>query len=104
MKLGIKHKKGALSPHSVAAPKEHFPSFNINDKLVDEWLKSHKVGLGDELTATVCLRVSNMRADEYGKAVGFDVLEIKDEKVTKGGKGKKLTLGSNTSDNDGDES
>ena len=81
MKLGMKMKEGP-------AAKEHFPSFSINDEKVDEFLKQHKAKLGDEITATVCLKVTHLSSDEYGKRVGFDMTEMYDIKEDKPGKAK----------------
>lgn len=77
MNLGRK-----IEQPSVQAPQERpsvaYPSFQINDEKVSDFLKQWKVGMGDKVTATVKLKVSGMSDQAYGKSLSFDVLEISD--------------------------
>lgn len=75
MDLATKRDKG---PAEVKMPKESYPSFSVQDKHVDQLLEEHKLGMGDRIYATVCLKVTHMSADDYGKRIGFDVESIDD--------------------------
>jgi hypothetical protein len=82
MKLGTK-----LEEPKTAAPVQaghvkdvSYPGFCLNDKLVEQFMEEHKVKMGDELTATVRLKVVGMSDETYGKSLRFDVLELSDTK------------------------
>lgn len=53
-----------------------YPGFNLNDDVAKEYCEKYSCELGEEITATVKLRVSSLRKDEYGHSVGFDVLSM----------------------------
>lgn len=75
MNLATKRENG---PAKTKVPKEIYPSFSIQDEHVDKLLKEEKLGMGDRIYATVCLKVTHMSADDYGKRIGFDVESIDD--------------------------
>jgi hypothetical protein len=82
MNLGQKRPSGEIAvPQKSTEPKETFPGFNLNDKIADEFLKEYDCDLGDKITATVKLRVSSLRKDEYGNSIGFEVLTLDDIEV-----------------------
>lgn len=84
MDLGTKRESlnGPTSPSPTDSPKVSYPSFAIRDAKATEFLAANECELGDEHEATVKLRVTGVRADQYGKSVDFDVLSID---VTGGG-------------------
>lgn len=65
-------------PATVASQKDRtvYPSFDIQDAHVDEFLQSHRPKLGDEIHAKVKLKVNHMSQSEHGKRIGFDVTEM----------------------------
>ena len=80
MKLGQKPETGSelKATAQVEAPKEYFPGFSLNDKLVDEFLNEHDAKIGEEFTATVRLKTTRLSMESYGKSIGFDMLELND--------------------------
>lgn len=85
MDLGIEAKEGPQpTVSSEEGPKTIYPNFSIPDKLVNDFLEEHPVEIEDEMTATVRLKVSSIRMDEYGSGVGFSVLAIDDIKPVSG--------------------
>lgn len=66
------------SPVDEKQPKVSYPSLNLSNKVADSFLKECDADLGDEITATVCLKITSLRKDEYGNSVGFDVLSLED--------------------------
>ena len=81
MDLGTKRESTENMPSPVTPdmPKISYPSFNLNDKVAESFHKEcPDCKLGEELTATVKLKVTSYRADNYGKSVGFDVLSLDD--------------------------
>ena len=77
MKLGrkINAKEG---PYPTAMEKDRtiYPSFDLQDKHVDEYLQSHQPKLGEEVQARVKLKVTHLSQSEHGKRIGFDVMEL----------------------------
>jgi hypothetical protein len=77
MDCGIKMQDGPLMTstsgggHDVA-----HPSFSLQDDLVDQFQQEHEVEVGDEITATVKLKVTGMSDEQHGKRLGFDVLSL----------------------------
>lgn len=66
----------AASPEK---PKVSYPGFNLNDDVATQFLKDNPdIKLGDECAATVKLKVTSLRQDQYGKSIGFDVHELDD--------------------------
>lgn len=79
MDLGTKMKSpGALpaTPVGETEPKVTYPGFSLNDKVAEEFSKEYDCEVGDELTATVRLRVSGIRKDEYGNSKSFELLSM----------------------------
>jgi len=60
------------------SPKKHtsYPSFNLSDEVAQKFSEEYDCEVGDELTATVKLRVSGIRKDEYGHSLTFDVVSL----------------------------
>lgn len=75
MDLGTKRPKdGSVSPVETKRPEMSYPSFSISDKVAQAFHKEHEnCKIGDEITATVKLKVTSLRSDDYGHSVGFDV-------------------------------
>lgn len=61
-------------------PKVSYPGFTLSDKVAETYCEDNDCKMGDEITATVRMKVTSHRADEYGKSVGFDVLSMDDVK------------------------
>jgi hypothetical protein len=59
-------------------PKIVYPDFCVRDEAATKLLDEYECTLGEEIAATVRLRVSKLQSDEYGKCVGFEVIEIDD--------------------------
>ena len=89
MDLGTKKESsesGALVPAAPDMPKISYPSFTLNDKVAEDFHKEcPDCKLGEELTATVKLKVTSYRVDRYGKSVGFDVVSLDDISETPSG-------------------
>jgi hypothetical protein len=101
MDLGKKSPSPEVAPSLVSDTKKiSYPGVTLNDEVAEAFLKDHPCDLGDELTATVKLRVSSLRKDEYGHSVGFDVVALDDVKASGG---EKEDAEGETED-DGDES
>lgn len=101
MDLGRKMKAPGsepASPVSAKEPKVTYPGFSLNDEIADSFLKEYDCDLGDEITATVKLKVTSLRKDEYGNSVGFDVLSLDD--VQDSGKTDEDENGKKKSDDD----
>jgi hypothetical protein len=81
MDLGIKLKPGlAATPAVDKTSKISYPGLSLSDKAAEQVIEAADCEVGDEYTATVRLRVSSRRKDEYGTGVGFEVLELNDLK------------------------
>lgn len=82
MDLGKKTKSpGAIAPtpESEKEPKVTFPGLNFSDDTADKFFKEvGDVKIGEEYAGTVRLRVTSLTDDEYGKRIGFDVMELDD--------------------------
>lgn len=70
--------ENSSEPSSVPAvgqdgPKIIYPSLSLNDDAAETFLSEHPSKIGDEITATVTLKVSGMRQDEFGKNISFEV-------------------------------
>jgi hypothetical protein len=89
MNLGKQNKNlnPETSPASPDAPKITYPGFNLSDEVAEAFLKECDCKLGDEITATVRLKVTRQSADEYGKSVGFDVMSLDNIKYPEEGSG-----------------
>lgn len=87
MDLGIKHGGGEKTmPATADMPSTSYPSFTLNDKLAEEFLDDHPdISLEDELTVTMKIKLSSMRQDNYGAAVGFDCLSMEPQGEAKEG-------------------
>jgi hypothetical protein len=66
------------SPTDSKEPKISYPDFTVRDDAAKELLKEWPCELGQEYAATVLVRVSALRADEYGQSVSFEVKELED--------------------------
>lgn len=73
------------SPAKGKEPKMIYPQFDLRDKVAEAFGKEYDCDVGDELTATVKLRVSGIRNDEYGQSKTFEVTEIDDIEEQGGG-------------------
>lgn len=82
MDLGTKRPEGGalISPAKGEKNKVSYPSFNISDEKAKKFLAEYDCDVDDELTATVKLRVSGLRKDEYGHSLTLDVQSIDDVK------------------------
>jgi len=80
MDLGreINHDIGALATAQKPKQKASYPSFQLSDEVAEKFSSEYDCEVGDELTATVKLRVSGIRKDEYGHGITFDVVSIDD--------------------------
>lgn len=76
MDLGKENKSLPEPSASPDAPKVTYPGFTLNDEVAEAFKNECDCELGDEITATVRLKVTRQSADEYGKSVGFDVLSL----------------------------
>ena len=74
MDLGVKNESPSAVPQATEAPKVNYPGLSFRDKVAEEFQKTYDCKLGDEITATVKLKVTGHRADQYGKSVDFDVI------------------------------
>lgn len=85
MDLGRKAEEPGLvtaSPAKSKEPKMVYPQFDLRDKVAEKFGEEYDCDVGDTLTATVELRVSGIRNDEYGQSKTFEVTKIDDVKVT----------------------
>jgi len=85
MELGRKAEDSPIttaSPAKGKEPKMVYPQFDLRDKVAEAFGKEYDCDVGDELTATVKLRVSGIRNDEYGQSKTFEVTEIDDVEVS----------------------
>lgn len=81
MELGTKSKgpEGLPSTAESSEPKTSYPGITLRDDVADAFRKEcPDCEVGEELTATVKLRVSGTRDDQYGKSVDFEVLSMDD--------------------------
>lgn len=85
MNLGRKSESSeglpTASPAKSKEPKMIYPQFDLRDKVSEAFGKEYDCDVGDTLTATVKLRVSGIRNDEYGQSKTFEVTEIDDVEV-----------------------
>lgn len=85
MDLGTKRPEGgALVSPQKGENKVFYPSFDISDDKAKKFLAEYDCDVDDVITATVKLRVSGLRKDEYGHSVTLEVQSIDDVK-TEGG-------------------
>lgn len=79
MELGQKSKDG-LMPTAAGEEKDKvtFPSFSLHGDKMEEFLKEcpDAKEVGYELTATVKLKVSGYRDDQYGKDLSLEVQSL----------------------------
>lgn len=87
MNLGQKG-KDLSGPVSISDSKNKvsYPSFTLRDDVAKDFLASYDCKIGDELTATIKLKVSGLRQDQFGSSVEFEALDL--DNITK--KGKKV--------------
>lgn len=65
-------------PGESKEPKVVYPDFCVRDEAATKLLDAYPCSLGDEIAATVLLKVTALREDEYGKSVTFEVREVDD--------------------------
>lgn len=86
MELGQKSSESGLSPATRGEEKDKvsFPSFSLRDDKMEEFLKEcpDAKEVGYELTATVKLKVSGYRDDQFGKDLSLEVQSMDDLKDT----------------------
>ena len=80
MDLGTKQ-KNLGEPVSAATPKISYPSFTLNDEAAEKLVEACDCAVGDEITATVTLKVTYLRKDTYGNSLGLDVRKLNDPVV-----------------------
>lgn len=76
MNLGRKRTDLIDPPGMPDVPDVTYPSFCLNDDVAKEFIEAHEINLGKEFEATVKLKVTGVRKDEYGQSVTFDVFEL----------------------------
>lgn len=85
MNLGTKPQTEIMpTAASPSKPKIRYPSFNLDDEKMEEFMDAHPKEFNDTSEAKVKVRVGGLRRDEYGKSIRFEVLEMeptKDEHV-----------------------
>ena len=74
MNLGRKRTDLSDSPGIPDMPDVAYPSICLNDDVAKEFIEAHEIDLGKEFEATVKLKVTGVRKDEYGQS--FDVIEL----------------------------
>ena len=89
MDLGIEQTDTGLPAATVversSAPRIRYPSLSLDDTKAKEFLAATPSELGDTITATVKLKISGLREDQYGSSVTFDVLSLDTGKADKPG-------------------
>ena len=75
MDLGTKN-KSLGEPVSSESPKVTYPGFSLRDENVEKVKGDHDCKVGDEYSATVKLKVTGLRDDQYGKSIDFDVVDM----------------------------
>jgi hypothetical protein len=84
MNLG-KRQSGEIAPvNPDTKGATSYPSLSFSDSIAKAFLKKYKPEVGDELTATVKLRVSGINVSSYGHSVSFDVEAINNVKDSGG--------------------
>jgi hypothetical protein len=84
MNLGKEIKEPTPGGVSLAAPtdskepKISYPDFTVRDEAATKLLEEYSCDVGEEIAATVRLKVSGRREDEYGKSITFEVLDLED--------------------------
>jgi hypothetical protein len=79
MDLGVEQTTGPSAvSESEKKTKVVYPDFTLRDKVAKDQLSENECELGEEYTATVRLRTSALRQDEYGQSVSFEVLSMDD--------------------------
>ena len=81
MDLGIKKECGEVCAPCPPKEKEdelRYPGLTLEGEQVDRVKGDHECKVGDEYTATVKLRVTRISDDQFGKSLGFDVIEMDD--------------------------
>jgi hypothetical protein len=68
------YKSEPMAVPSKPEKKMSYPHLCIRDKSLEAAFGKELPKVGDEMEATLMLRVTGMRNDEYGKSVDFDVV------------------------------
>jgi hypothetical protein len=72
--LEEKHSADPMEVPTKKEPKITYPTLCIRDKSLEAVFGKELPDVGEELEATVKLRVKGVRSDEYGKSVDFEVV------------------------------
>ena len=88
--LGEKEPSGEMAMPTKKAAKINYPSLTIRDKSLEAAFGEELPQVGEELEATLTLKVCGVSSDEYGKRVTFDVIsgDFSDPEMTDGKKEK----------------
>lgn len=68
------YKSEPMAVPSKLKKKMSYPNLCIRDKSLEAAFGKELPKVGDQMEATLMLRVTGMRNDEYGKSVNFDVV------------------------------
>lgn len=68
------YKSEPMAVPSKLKKKMSYPNLCIRDKSLEAAFGKELPKVGDQMEATLMLRVTGMRNDEYGKSVDFDVV------------------------------
>lgn len=72
--LGYKNEPMALAESKPSEPKIRYPRLCIRDKSLEAAFGKELPSVGEEMEATLKLKVVGTSSDEYGKRVEFDVV------------------------------
>jgi len=69
-------KTDSAAPAGSIDPTEINPSLTLNDAKADDFLQANPCDIGETVTATVQLKVTAKRDDQFGKSISFDVIAL----------------------------
>lgn len=78
------------APSQSEVPKITYPGFTLNDETAEKFVEDYPMKLGAEFSATVRLKVTSLRQDQYGNSIGFDVFSMDGIKGNKTGWSEKF--------------
>jgi hypothetical protein len=85
MDLGQKISHSGLVSPKADKERISYPSFNLRDDVAKKFQEEYDCDMDEEYKATVTLKVSSLRKDEFGHSIGFDILSIDNVKGEEGG-------------------
>lgn len=83
--LGIVESESPMDISKAESKEPRYPDLTLRDEQVERVKGDHQCTPGDEYTATVRLRVSGVKDDEYGSSLSFQVLSMDEFTPAEGG-------------------